>query len=64
MAYGGGFEGVEASRIPVKCHFVGNLVKISKNLGQWGGGGGGVWAMAGVQGRVAFGLRHFCILSF
>ena len=29
-----------------------------------GGGWGGVWAMAGVQGKVAFGLRHFCILSF
>ena len=26
--------------------------------------GGGVWAMAGVQGKVAFGLSHFCILSF
>ena len=24
----------------------------------------GVWAMVGVQGRVAFGLRHFCVLSF
>ena len=24
----------------------------------------GVWVMVGVQGRVAFGLRHFCILSF
>ena len=29
-----------------------------------GHGGGEVWAMAGVQGKVAFGLRHFCILSF
>ena len=26
--------------------------------------GGGVWAMAGVQGKVAFGLSHFCVLSF
>ena len=28
-------------------------------VGVWG-----VWVMVGVQGRVAFGLRHFCILSF
>ena len=27
-------------------------------------GGGGVWAMAGVQGKVAFGLSHFCIEVF
>ena len=27
-------------------------------------GGGGVLAMAGVQGKVAFGLSHFCVLSF
>ena len=26
--------------------------------------GVGVWVMVGVQGRVAFELRHFCILSF
>ena len=26
--------------------------------------GGGVWAMAGVQGKVAFGLSHFCIEVF
>ena len=26
--------------------------------------GVGGWAMAGVQGKVAFGLRHICILSF
>ena len=24
----------------------------------------GVWVMVGVQGKVAFGLSHFCILSF
>ena len=24
----------------------------------------GVWAMAGVQGKVAFGLSHFCIEVF
>ena len=24
----------------------------------------GVWAMAGVQGKVAFGLSHFCIEIF
>ena len=29
-----------------------------------GGRGGGFWAMAGAKGKVAFGLRHFCILSF
>ena len=28
------------------------------------GWGVGVWVMVGVQGRVAFGLSHFCILSF
>ena len=27
-------------------------------------GVGGVWAMAGVQGKVAFGLSHFCIEVF
>ena len=27
-------------------------------------GVGGVWAMAGVQGKVAFGLSHFCHLAF
>ena len=26
--------------------------------------GGEVWAMAGVQGKVAFGLSHFCIEVF
>ena len=26
--------------------------------------GGGVWAMAGVQGKVAFGLSPFCIEVF
>ena len=28
------------------------------------GGVGGVWAMAGVQGKVAFGLSHFCTEVF
>ena len=30
----------------------------------WRNWGGGVWAMAGVQGKVAFGLSHFCIEVF
>ena len=34
------------------------------HFGTKGVGGGGVWAMAGVQGKVAFGLSHFCVLSF
>ena len=34
------------------------LFRISRK-GVWG-----VWVMIGVQGKVAFGLSHFCILSF
>ena len=35
---------------------------ILDTLGPWGVWG--VWVMVGVQGKVAFGLSHFCILSF
>ena len=38
------------------------LWTILETLGPWGGGG--VWAMAGGQGKVAFGLSHFCIEVF
>ena len=42
------------------------LVSITRISGvaTGGAGVGRVWAMAGVQGKVAFGLSHFCVLSF
>ena len=39
-------------------------LEFAQDLGRGVLRGGGVWAMAGVQGKVAFGLSHFCVLSF
>ena len=50
----GGYQWIQCSRLEWKV----------QSSFRGGFRGGGAWAMAGVQGKVAFGLSHFCIEVF